>query len=141
MMQKNATITPDRCDGCLACVRSCASGALAFQATRRGVEITWDPGRCIFCLRCQRVCPHEAIQFGDPLAAFSRCRGVVVIAQLPPLVCRRCGAVFGGTSQTLLNATNSSKETFESGRELLCSRCRQRETFKALLASKGEEVL
>ena len=139
-MQKNVTIIPGRCDGCLGCVRSCPSGALAFQVTRRGVEITWDPGRCIFCHRCQTVCPQEAIQFGDPLAPFSRCRGIVVIAQLSPLVCRRCGTVFGGTGQTSLSEMNSSKETFESDRVLLCSRCRQKETFQALLASKGEAV-
>lgn len=48
---------PDRCDGCMSCMRACPTNAVRIRS-HRAVKLT---DRCIDCGECIRVCPRAAI--------------------------------------------------------------------------------
>ena len=52
-------VDPDRCVGCLACVRVCPTGAVAVPAEPAIVSIVDEA--CIRCGHCLPACPHNAI--------------------------------------------------------------------------------
>jgi len=52
------TLNPERCDGCLRCVRSCPSGALNVGASY--IYVDWK--RCSGCSTCVDVCERRAIE-------------------------------------------------------------------------------
>jgi heterodisulfide reductase subunit A len=65
-----AEVDPDRCVGCLTCVRTCPFGIPQMLYDRAGVgELgghAWiDPARCQGCGTCTGDCPARAIQLGN----------------------------------------------------------------------------
>jgi len=138
IMRGRLTINQDRCNGCLACVRSCPAGSLTFGVRAGRVELMWSPGRCIFCGCCQAVCPQEAVRHDEVLPRFSKANEVMVVAKLAPLVCEQCGAVFGGRNEKEVGTQGQFQRVVWMERGGLCPRCRQAETFKVRLISKGE---
>jgi heterodisulfide reductase subunit A len=62
-----AVVDPDRCTGCLTCLRTCPFGIPAMQTSIAGVGglggSAWiDPARCQGCGTCTAECPARAIQ-------------------------------------------------------------------------------
>jgi heterodisulfide reductase subunit A len=62
-----AVVDPDKCTGCLTCVRTCPFGIPAMRPDRPGVAglggSAWiDPARCQGCGTCTAECPARAIQ-------------------------------------------------------------------------------
>ncbi|MEW6566814.1 MAG: 4Fe-4S binding protein [Chloroflexota bacterium] len=62
-----AVVDPERCTGCLTCVRTCPFGIPRIRNDRRGVgglgDAAWiDPARCQGCGTCTGECPARAIQ-------------------------------------------------------------------------------
>ena len=62
-----AVVDPDRCTGCLTCVRTCPFGIPAMRADVAGIGrlggAAWiDPARCQGCGTCTAECPARAIQ-------------------------------------------------------------------------------
>jgi len=62
-----AVIDPDRCTGCLTCVRTCPFGVPEIRLDQTGVGglggAAWiDPARCQGCGTCTAECPARAIQ-------------------------------------------------------------------------------
>ncbi|MFH1059425.1 MAG: [Fe-Fe] hydrogenase large subunit C-terminal domain-containing protein [Pseudomonadota bacterium] len=51
-------IDPDKCQGCVLCIRACSMKAIRVKA---GVARIL-PERCVQCGDCFRVCPHNAVQ-------------------------------------------------------------------------------
>lgn len=58
-----ATVDPDRCIGCRACLRRCFYDALAFD--REVGKAVIAPQRCVGCGVCRAVCPKDAIALRD----------------------------------------------------------------------------
>jgi uncharacterized Fe-S center protein len=60
-MQQHSTVAPrvteKLCDGCGACLRSCAHGAIAVREGKAAI----DPAACVGCSRCITACPRKAI--------------------------------------------------------------------------------
>jgi len=133
-MSKRLEIRPERCDGCIGCVRSCPTGALEVEQFEDSGRITWDAGRCIFCRRCEAVCPKDAVAFSEFDLLFGPRAARVPVMDLTVTRCSACGrpfALHGGSSETRTPA-------MESDRLALCPRCRQRATVQAQIAKKGE---
>ncbi len=93
---------PDRCDGCMSCMRACPTAAVR---VRRGSAIKLED-RCIDCGECIRVCPRVAIHpLTDQLADLSKFDCTIAIpsptlyaqfdAETPPglitAALKRCG--------------------------------------------------
>jgi heterodisulfide reductase subunit A-like polyferredoxin len=62
-----AEVDPDRCTGCLTCVRTCPFGIPAMRMDHPGIGglggSAWiDPTRCQGCGTCSAECPARAIQ-------------------------------------------------------------------------------
>jgi len=60
-------VDPERCVGCLACVRVCPTGAVAVPAEPQIVSIVDES--CIRCGNCLPACPHDAISAVGQLQA------------------------------------------------------------------------
>ena len=136
-MRGGLVIDQDRCNGCLACVRSCPARALTFRRRASQVELVWSPGQCIFCGCCHAVCPQGAVRHNEILPRFSNEVEVIVIVKLAALLCERCGKIFGGRNEKELG----QKGPVWMKRGDLCPSCKQAETFKVWLISKGEREL
>jgi heterodisulfide reductase subunit A-like polyferredoxin len=62
-----AVVDPERCTGCLTCVRTCPFGIPAMRDDVPGIGqlggSAWiDPARCQGCGTCTAECPARAIQ-------------------------------------------------------------------------------
>lgn len=51
-----ARVIPDRCYGCMRCVRACPQGAL-----KEGAVPVVDPAKCRGCGKCEHVCPAQPV--------------------------------------------------------------------------------
>ncbi len=59
-------LNPDRCIGCIHCVRECPTEAIRIRNWKARV----DPDRCIECGMCIKVCPRHAMRpMVDPLSS------------------------------------------------------------------------
>jgi ferredoxin len=79
-------ISPQRCNGCDACLNICPHGALELSAEKTAIVI--DANACTGCRLCEDICDQRAIKIRD--------YAVVEQVQLK-LACRRCiscGAFF-----------------------------------------------
>ena len=67
------TISPEKCRGCLRCLRECANGGLVFDESTR--KMTIDTGHCVGCGRCLGACNYDAISFvNDNAGSMLNCR-------------------------------------------------------------------
>jgi Ni,Fe-hydrogenase III small subunit/NAD-dependent dihydropyrimidine dehydrogenase PreA subunit len=53
---------PQKCIGCLTCIRFCPAGTITACKTKEGLQMEYFYGRCTFCGMCAQHCPTGAIQ-------------------------------------------------------------------------------
>lgn len=58
-MKPEIVYNKSKCMGCLACVKTCSSGAIKFDSAARALSI--DRNKCIRCFKCSDDCVTEAI--------------------------------------------------------------------------------
>lgn len=56
-------VVNDHCNGCLACVENCPSGALDAQIRENELTLRHNMAKCARCATCWRVCPQDAVEF------------------------------------------------------------------------------
>ena len=61
-----ASVDPERCRGCRACLKECANGGLYYDPETRKTRVLND--HCVGCGRCLGACNFDAIRFLDSAA-------------------------------------------------------------------------
>jgi len=82
------SIDADRCDGCDACVRVCATSAITFVNQEGGLHYRVDAARCTGCKLCSDVCQPDAVSVRQWTASPQQA------VELASQRCRACGVVY-----------------------------------------------
>lgn len=115
------------CSLCFSCVGVCPTGALQGSEETRRLNFVEDV--CVQCGLCRATCPEKVIGLAPRLNFAETARAPVLIKQVEPFECVRCGDLFG--SKSLIEAiagklTEAPDSAIE--RIKMCDRCRG-ETF------------
>lgn len=80
--------SPEKCIGCLMCVRDCPSGAIKIRkVAEKQFEAEIDFSRCIYCCQCVDSCPKKALE-------------ATLDVELAQLDRAKLKVVFGGNTQS-----------------------------------------
>ncbi|MEQ1719442.1 MAG: 4Fe-4S binding protein [Hyphomicrobium sp.] len=118
----------DACTLCLACTRSCPTGALAGDV--RTSSLGFIEESCVQCGLCASVCPERAITL-EPRMSFSKQAAVpTVLKRDEPAICTGCGTRYGSrrTVDGVIARLGVSGWTGQNGQLIerlrLCESCR-----------------
>lgn len=118
----------DACTVCLACTRSCPTGALVGQSTPP--VLSFEEARCVQCGLCEAVCPEGAIEVEPRLLLGDAAALPRILRSDEPMVCTSCGTRFGSRAATgrvvaKLEASDWAHQNLQLVARLrLCERCR-----------------
>ena len=83
----------DACTMCLSCVNACPSGALLDNTD--SPQLRFIEHNCVQCGLCVGTCPEKALALLPQLNLGAQRKQAVVINQMAPYACVRCGKPFG----------------------------------------------
>lgn len=86
-------IDKDACTMCLSCVNACPAGAL--QDNPQAPQLKFIEKNCVQCGLCAQTCPEKALSLIPQLRLGAQRKEAVVINEMRPYVCVRCGKPFG----------------------------------------------
>ena len=120
-----ATITcdVDRCTQCMSCINVCKIQAMTADETE--MIISHQAAMCVACGLCVAVCPENALQMSRNWQFTDAFFQKEVMAAGEPMVCPRCGKIFGTRkSYERVMSILSSKETVDTSHFEYCEDCR-----------------
>ena len=82
------SISPDRCDGCDACARVCATGAITLVNDESRLHYRVDASRCTGCKLCIDVCQPDAMSVQEWTTSPQK------MVELASQRCPACGVVY-----------------------------------------------
>jgi ferredoxin len=86
-------INKDACTLCLSCVNACPAGALADNT--QTPQLRFIEKNCVQCGLCVRTCPEKALALVPQLNLRPQRKESVVLNEMQPYACVRCGKPFG----------------------------------------------
>ncbi len=87
------TVNKDTCTLCLSCVNACPASALADNA--QALQLRFIEKNCVQCGLCVKTCPEKALTLVPQLNLAPQRKEHVVLNQMQPYACVRCGKPFG----------------------------------------------
>jgi len=87
------SINKDACTLCLACVNACPTSALADNP--QAPQLRFVEKSCVQCGLCVKTCPEQALSLLPRLNLHAQRKQPVVLNEMQPYVCVRCGKPFG----------------------------------------------
>lgn len=86
-------VNKDACTMCLSCVNACPAGAL--QDNPQAPQLKFIEKNCVQCGLCAKTCPEQAISLVPQLRLDAQRKEAVVLNEMQPYTCIRCGKPFG----------------------------------------------
>ena len=87
------TLNKDTCTLCLSCVNACPASAL--QDNAESPQLKFIEKNCVQCGLCVKTCPENALALVPQLSLSPLRKEAVVINEMKPYACVRCGNPFG----------------------------------------------
>jgi ferredoxin len=78
---------------CLSCVNACPASAL--QDNPQAPQLKFIEKNCVQCGLCAKTCPEKAISLIPQLRLTPQRKEAVVLNEMQPYACVRCGKPFG----------------------------------------------
>ena len=86
-------VDKDACTMCLSCVSACPASAL--QDNPQAPQLKFIEKNCVQCGLCAKTCPEKAISLVPQLRLGAQRKEAVVLNEMQPYACVRCGKPFG----------------------------------------------
>lgn len=86
-------VNKDACTLCLSCVNACPASAL--QDNPNAPQLRFIEKNCVQCGLCAKTCPEQAISLIPQLRLDAQRKEPVVLNEMQPYTCIRCGKPFG----------------------------------------------
>jgi ferredoxin len=86
-------INKDACTMCLSCVNACPASALADNP--QSPQLRFIEKNCVQCGLCVKTCPEKALALVPQLNLAPQRKEFVVLNEMQPYACVRCGKPFG----------------------------------------------
>ncbi|MBX9872195.1 MAG: 4Fe-4S binding protein [Burkholderiaceae bacterium] len=86
-------VNKDACTMCLSCVNACPASAL--QDNPNAPQLKFIEKNCVQCGLCVKTCPEQALSLVPQLKLTPQRKEAVVINEMQPYACVRCGKPFG----------------------------------------------
>ena len=86
-------VNKDACTMCLSCVNACPASAL--QDNPNAPQLRFIEKNCVQCGLCAKTCPEQAITLVPQLRLTPQRKEAVVLNEMQPYACIRCGKPFG----------------------------------------------
>jgi len=121
----------DACTMCLSCVSACPASAL--QDNPNAPQLRFIEKNCVQCGLCVKTCPERALTLVPRLRLDAQRREAVVLNEMQPYHCIRCGKPFGTLKavEAMLGrlATHAMFQGEALQRLKMCSDCRVIDLF------------
>jgi ferredoxin len=86
-------VNKEACTMCLSCVNACPASAL--QDNPNAPQLKFIEKNCVQCGLCVKTCPEQALSLVPQLRLTPQRKEAVVINEMQPYACVRCGKPFG----------------------------------------------
>jgi len=126
-------INKDTCTMCLSCVNACPASALADNV--QAPQLRFIEKNCVQCGLCVKTCPEKALSLVPQLNLSAQRKEHVVLNEMQPYACVRCGKPFGTLKgiEAMLGKL-SGHSMFQGGaleRLKMCGDCRVVDIYSA----------
>jgi ferredoxin len=126
-------INKDTCTLCLSCVSACPANAL--QDNPQSLQLKFIEKNCVQCGLCVKTCPEQALALVPRLSLSPLRKDAVVMNEMKPYGCVRCGKPFGTLKaiEAMLGklSTHSMFQGAALERLKMCADCRVIDIYSA----------
>ncbi len=126
-------LNKDTCTLCLSCINACPANAL--QDNQASPQLKFIEKNCVQCGLCVKTCPENALALVPQLNLMPQRNDAVVINEMKPYACVRCGSPFGTLKAIEAMLGKLSSHSMFQGAALerlkMCGDCRVIDIYSA----------